>query len=209
MATNIIGRGLSGLLKYIKIKAEESGLKNILNKLPEEDKAVFSKKISPAEWYPFRIYVELLALIDKELGNGDLSICRDIGEWSAERDLKAVYMYYTKDTFRVPQMLKTAPSVMWKGYYDKGDLMFQIPESIAAPEVSARIVDFPDAAKPNCALLGGWIKKVFEIIIGGGWECVVTEVKCRADGEEYCEFIVKRTKWGDDAVYKKVMSRLF
>jgi len=203
MATNIIGRGLSGLLKYTKIRIGEDGLKKILNKLPEADRAIFSKHILPSEWYSFRIYVELLAIIDKELGKGDLSVCRHIGEWSAERDLKAVYSMYTKEIFKDTSILKTAPSIMWKGYYDKGDIVFpEIPGSLDVTDIKARVINFPDAAKPNCALLEGWIKKVFDVIIGGGHEGIVTEVRCRADGNEYCEFLGKRVKRGDDSAYK-------
>jgi len=189
-------------LKYIKIKAGEQGLKNILERLPEEDKIVLNMKILPTEWYPFRTYVNILTLIDRQFGNGDLSVCREVGEWSAERDLKAVYNIYSKEIFKDPSILRTAPSIMWKGYYDKGDLVFpEIPNTLDVTEATAKVIDFPDAAKPNCTLLEGWIGKVMEIIIGGGHKARVREVKCRANGADYCEFYGVRVKRGDDSAY--------
>jgi predicted hydrocarbon binding protein len=189
VATNVIGRGLAGLLKYTKEKAGEDVLKRVLNQLPEEDKAIFTDRIRPTEWYPFRIYANLLAIIDKELGKGDLSICKDIGSWSGERDFKAMYKLYTSDSFKDPTTLKTAPHVMWTSYYDQGDLVFlDIPGSIELAErVTARVIDFPDTLKANCRLLEGWIGKAIEII--GDLKVNVTEVKCRVDGDEYCEFL--------------------
>ena len=193
MATNIKGRGLSGLLRYTKTKVGEEGLKKVLDKLSEEDKAIFSRRVDSSEWYSFKTYVNLLVIIDKELGKGDLRLCEDIGRWSAERDIEAVYKIYTKnDSFKDPITLETAPQVMWKNYYDQGDMVFpEIPKSRdeTAP-IRARILDFPDAAKPNCSLLGGWICRALEII--SDVKVAVTEVKCRADGDEYCEFLLTR-----------------
>lgn len=194
MATNIIGRGLSGVLKYIKIKAGEEGLEKILNKLSEEDRAIFSDRIHPGQWYPFKTYVNILTLVDQELGKGDLSVCKDIGRWSAERDLRVVFKLYTADTFKDLNILKTAPHVMWKGYYDQGDMEFpEIPRTDYLKSISAKIIDFPDAAKPNCRLLEGWIEKAVHIISGERVTGTVTEVKCRVDGHEYCEFFWETT----------------
>ncbi|UCD85906.1 MAG: hypothetical protein JSU92_06860 [Deltaproteobacteria bacterium] len=190
MATNIIGRGLSGVLKYTKTKAGEDGLKEILHKLSEEDRAIFSDKINPAGWYPFKTYVNLLIIVDKELGNGDLSLCKDMGQWSAEKDLEAVYKIFTDDTFKDLNILKTAPHVMWQGYYDQGNMVFpELPKTDYIESIKARIVDFPDAAKPSCRLLEGWIEKAVNIISGNRIRGIVTEVKCRIDGHEYCEYL--------------------
>ncbi len=194
MATNIMGRGLSGILKYTKTKAGEEVLQQILNKLSEEEKAVFADKINPVAWYPFKTYVNLLTLVDRELGKGDLSLCKDIGRWAAERDLKRVFKLYTADTFKGLHILKTAPHVMWQGYYDRGAMVFpEIPRTDYLKSISAKVADFPDAAKPNCRLLEGWIEKAVYIISGERVEGTVTEVKCRVDGHEYCEFFWETT----------------
>jgi len=192
MATNIIGRGVGGLLKYAKIKWGEEGLKKVLDSLSKEDRAIFDKKIDPLEWYPFSTYVNVLVVIDKVFGKGDLSVCKDIGIWSAERDLAAVFNLYTKGIFKNPSTLKTAPHVMWTNYYSKGDMVFsEIPTVIDIPEVkaTARIIDFPDAAKPNCRLLEGWIQSVFQHVVEDARIFTATEIKCRVDGDEYCEYL--------------------
>jgi len=192
MATNIIGRGVSGLLKYAKIKGGEEGLKKVLDSLSKEDRAIFDKKISASEWYPFSTYVNLLIIIDKVFGKGDLSVCKDIGLWSAERDLAAVFNLYTKGIFKNPSTLKTAPHVMWTNYYSKGDMVFsEIPTSVDISEVkaNARVVDFPDAAKSNCRLLEGWIESVIQNIVEDAGKVTTTEIKCRVNRDEYCEFL--------------------
>jgi hypothetical protein len=122
----------------------------------------------PLGWYSFKIYVNTLVSVDKLFGKGDLSLCKDIGLWSAERDLTSVFNLYTKSIFKSPSTLKTAPHVMWTNYFSQGDLVFvEIPDRVDIPEIKAiaRIVDFPDAAKPNCRLLEGWIESIFQHVV--------------------------------------------
>ena len=65
-------------------------------------------------------------------------------------------------------------------------IFLEIPDLVGRP-AKARIIDFPDAAKPNCRLLEGWMERSIEIITG--IKIITTEVKCKVDGDEYCEFL--------------------
>ena len=189
MATNIIGRGLAGLLKYIKLRIGPEGLEKVLEKLSAQEKALFKDRIHPTRWYSLKTYTNLLVIIDQEIGTGDLKVCKDIGRWAAERDFKAVYKLYTiGESFKDPVTFKTAPNIMWKGYYDRGELTIpDPPQSLDVNEFKFRITGVPDAQKPNCSLLEGWLEMAAKNILE--LNGTVTEVKCTTEGDEYCEFL--------------------
>ncbi len=180
-----------GVLKYIKEKAGEEARKKIIDSL-SRDRDIYSKSISSG-LYSYSAYIRLIEAIDREIGNGDLSLCKEMGKWAANRDISRAGMYkvYTEDAFKTTMVLKTAPNVMWKGYYDEGKLKTAVlPETMEEPDsLVLRVIDFPEMKRAHCILLEGWIEGAYAIITGK--DTMIRQTKCITRGDEYCEFVFK------------------
>lgn len=183
---------LRGLLKYIKEKAGEEVRKKIIDSLTE-DRDIYSKSISSG-WYPYSAFVRLIEAIDRELGNGDLSLCKEMGKWAVERDISGIGMYniYTQDDFKTTMVFKTAPNVMWKGYYSEGKMeTTQLPETMGEPNsLILKVIDFPEMKKAHCSLLEGWVGGAYTVV--SGKNATVRQTKCITRGDEYCEFVFEK-----------------
>ena len=180
-----------GLLKYIKEKAGEEVRKNIIDSLTQ-DRDIYSKPISSGS-YPYPAYIRLIEAIDKEFENRYLNLCKDMGRWAAKRDISetGIYKLYTDDALKTTLVLKTAPNVMWKGYYDEGKMeAAQLPKTMEEPHsLILRVTDFPEMKRAHCLLLEGWVEGAFKIITGK--DATVRQTKCITRGDEYCEFVFK------------------
>ncbi len=180
-----------GVLKYIKEKAGEEARKKIIDSLTQ-DRDIYSKPITTG-LYSYSAYVRLIEAIDRELGKGDLSLCKEMGKWAAQRDISGSGMYkvYTDAAFKSTIVFKTAPNVMWTGYYDEGKMETAVlPETMEEPHsLVLRVTDFPEMKRAHCLLLEGWVEGAFVIITGK--DATVRQTKCITRGDDYCEFIFK------------------
>jgi len=117
-----------------------------------------------------------------------------MGKWAVKRDISGSGMYnlYTQDDFKTRMVLKTAPNVMWKGYYGEGKMeAAELPETMEEPySLILRVADFPEMKKAHCSLLEGWVGGAFAII--SGKNATVKQTKCITRGDEYCEFVFEK-----------------
>jgi hypothetical protein len=123
-----------GLLKFIREQIGAEGRDKLLKSLDDEARAVFFKsadssepnKISLTEWYPYKAFKGLLNAIIMEVGNGDVNFSKEIGHWSAEKDLdpdEGILKFYAKDSFkRDASLIYRSTSVIWDQMYNKGKL---------------------------------------------------------------------------------------
>ena len=170
------GTLLLGLLRYAREKLGPEGRMKLLRSLDDEDQAVFLKSadssepkmISVAEWYPYRTFKSLIDAIVREVGNGDIKLCIEIGYWSAEQDFdpeKGLLKFYTKDAYKGDaNLIYRAAPVLWDQMYNEGKLEFETIEE--AKKGILRLKGFPEITEANCLLIGAWIERSAQIVSG-------------------------------------------
>ncbi|UCD85127.1 MAG: hypothetical protein JSU92_02755 [Deltaproteobacteria bacterium] len=170
------GTLLLGLLKYTREKLGPEGRVHLLKSLNDEDRVVFFesadspkfKKISVAEWYPYRTFKSLLGAIVREVGKGDKRLCIEIGHWSAEQDFdpeKGILKFYTKDVYKgKANLIYRSTPVIWSQMFSKGEIEFETIEE--AKKGVLRLKGFPEVTEANCLLIGAWMERATKIISG-------------------------------------------
>ncbi len=193
-----------GLLKFTREKIGAEGREKLLKSLNDEARAVFFKsadssepnKILLTEWYPYKAFKSLLNSIIMEVGDGDIKFSKEIGYWSAEKDLDpddGLLKFYTKDSFKGDASLiyRSIP-VIWDQMYNKGKYeVVPFDKSKEADFLAWELItvvnlkDFPEATEAICLLVGGWMERATQII--GGYKTVVETKYKPAPGID-CEF---------------------
>ena len=193
---SVKGSLLLGLLKYVGEKLGAEGRDNLLKSLDNEDQAVFFKSadssepniISIAEWYPHKTFENFMDAIVREIGKGDINLCKEIGRWSAEKDLdpeKGIYRFYATEAFKtdVTLVYKTSTSVIWEQMYNKGKL--EAEEIEKGKIVVFKLTDFPEVTEAGCLLIGAWIERTSQIVSGAE---IKVEAKYKPAPGIDCEF---------------------
>ena len=180
----VSGVPILGIVKFIKKNLKGESIDDLLRMLEDqEDREVLQKRVLPTEWYPYRTYVNLLKLVDKHFGRGDLSFAREMGRMAADSDLTGIYRAFLK--LGPTKFLMKRVMNMWKGYYDSGKIeLIEVEEKKAHVKVS----DFQDIKKVHCKSIEGWIERFLEL--GGAKGVQVREIKCRSEGAPFCLYEV-------------------
>jgi len=184
-----------GLLKYIGEKLGPEGRTELLKSLDDKDRAVFFKSsdcsdlkmILVTDWYPHTTFANLLKAVVEKIGKGNVSFCKQIGHWSAERDFAGIYKFYNKDAYKNdPNVLYRATPMVWKGMYNKGEMeAVKIKDGRAVMKLNG----FREITEAECFLVGGWIERGTQIVSGYK---ISIEVKYRPTPDIDCEFEVTR-----------------
>ncbi len=196
---SVKGSVLLGLLKYTREKLGTEGREKLLKSLDDEDRAIFFKSadssepetISLAEWYPYKTFENFMNAIIREIGNGDINLCKEIGNWSAEKDLdpeKGLYTFYTTDAFKGDPILvyRTSAAAIWEQMYNKGKLEAETVEK--GKKVAIKLKGFPKVTEASCILVAAWIERASQIV--GGSE-VKVETKYKPATGIDCEFQIE------------------
>ncbi len=158
------GVAILGLIKFIKKNMKDT-FQNIINALPSDTKEHMDEHILLTAWYPYKLYTDLLKILDKTVGNGDFSYCITQGKLSAEHDLKTIYRIFL--TFTDPKMLITRAMSVWSSYYDTGIAEVNI---LSNNEATVIIKDFPDIDIAHVKNIQGWLEQFLSM-------CKFKEVK--------------------------------
>ena len=150
--------------------ASSPGLAKIL-----QDGAVMSS------WYPFELFVELNERIDTTFGQGDYALVKDLGRHGADANLTTIYrLFYKVGTVK---WILARAARLWGLHYDSGHMLVtQSPGN----EIELRIEDFDSPHRVHCLAVEGWAERSVEL--SGGHDVVLTELTCRASGDDTCRF---------------------
>ncbi len=168
-----------GLIKFVKKGLKES-LPKIMPMLSADTKKYMEEHISPASWYPYKILPELLRVVDKIMGSGDLSFCIEQGRLSAQRDLSTIFSSVLDSSS--PEVLIRRAMTVWSSYYDVGKAEMNI---LSGSEISMIIRDFPEIDMAHVKSTQGWIEQLlmmtkFEEVKSG-------IIKCQCTGDPLTE----------------------
>ena len=178
----VSGRAFLGHIKHLKTEGGDQRLKDVLGKAGAKVNAIFSERIRIMGWYPYEAYRDFLIAIDKTLGKGDLSFCRELGTTAGQRDMGTIYKIYC--------MMASAATLIgscnkfWLSYYRSAGSMEAIQ---SAPEKTVlRISGFPTMHPAHCRLMEGWISATMASV---GFEVLtIEETQCTSRGGSFHDF---------------------
>ncbi len=182
------GTAFLGVLKFVKTSHNgEETLAKVMGLLSDESRQSFKHKIIAVADYPYKTFTELIRAVDKVLGTGDLSLCRELGRYTAKRDVEGIYDFYKKRAR--PDDLVRDGSVIWNSYYVNAGEMEQ--EVRADGVVVIGIRRFAAMDEAHARLLEGWMSQAMQEA-GAAWITEIRERQSRA-GEE--DLKVFEGKW--------------
>jgi hypothetical protein len=174
------GVAILGLIKYIK-KFHKNELDKIVKALPAESAKYMEEHILITEWYPYKLYTDLLRTYDRIIGKGDLSTCIEQGRLSAKHDLATIFKIFMN--FSSKQSMLSRVMVAWTSYYDTGKVEILLPND---KEANYLIKDFPDIDMAHVKNVQGWVEQFF--ITAFKLKDVKSEiVKCQCQGDPVTE----------------------
>jgi hypothetical protein len=177
---NVRGTAIFARLRWLVEKHGEKAYDETLAMI-EPAYAEAIRMALPTTWVPFDAYIAICIAMDKRYGTGDLSLCRELGRFSANANLPTLYrLFYKLGT--VPYIMSKATAV-WSEHYDSGTA--RVVEH-AKGDISIIVENFATPHKAQCLSVLGWIEE--SVRISGARILNAAEVKCRTSGDEYCEF---------------------
>ncbi len=168
------------IIKFVK-KNYKDVLGKVIDALPAESAKYMQEHILMTEWYPYKLYTDLLRTLDKIIGNGDLSYCTELGRLAAQNHLSTIFKIFMN--FSSTQSMLSRIIVAWNSYYDTGKV--EIP-SFTDKEATYIIKDFPEIDISHVKNAQGWVEQFF--LVTGKFANVKSEIlKCQCNGDPVTE----------------------
>lgn len=177
----IKGSVLTSRLAFVERKLGKAGVSRVLAHLGDEDRAVLEGIILPAGWYPFDVQERLDDAIVFELG-GKESVYKELGANSAELNLSASQKVYVRA--RDPHGLLKSAAAIYRLYYASGERAY---EHLGDRRALLRTTGSETFSRHDCLTIVGWHEKAIEMC--GGKRARVRETKCKARGDDCCEYL--------------------
>src|SRR5579864_9096975 len=176
------GSILESRLAFLRKQPDAALLGRVLARLPESDQEVYLGGLLPFAWYPFEMNERIDLAIRDEMGKGDENF-RALGVASAQHNLtSASQLHYIR--VRDPHGLLKQASAIYGIYYGSGYRTYERSSDASAVLVTHDSQSFSAA---DCLTVVGWHEKAIEMC--GGVDVRVVERKCRARGDDACEYV--------------------
>ena len=185
--TNSKGFTLLGALAFIDERYGGDARQRVIASMDAASRSVLSQSILTSGWYPFRVQVGLYEAIDRVLGDGDLALCWEIGEYTCEREMTTIHKMFLR-LASLELWIKSA-GLMWGRYYSQGGLDV---EEIGDRQGAVRVVDFDPLSKAFCYDFGGWLPRTLEL--NKRTEVSVEHSECVLDGAPHCRYVGRWAK---------------
>lgn len=177
------GQAFLGVINYIKERRGKRGVEQVFSALKEEvpDMYVASDEFRTKESYPDLLFIKLLEIMDREIGQGDLSECYDFGYYDSHH--LGVAGYFISFLGNPSTVIKKAPK-SWKYYHNKGELV------VTKLEPGIGVIELRDYIKSTtmCKELEGFFTGAARQTRGKNVQ--VKKTKCRSLGDSVCEFTI-------------------
>ena len=157
----------------------------VLAKLNDADRALFADDILlPISWYPLGAFGRLLRAMDVTLGNGDLTLVTERGEWTATRDIRTIRRVFLK-LVTIPWIIDKGAG-LWPQFHDTGKWTVK---QLGAEQAQAELADLGVVDDAICASIKGWIAGLAQL--SGHKSIDIRHTRCRARGSPICIYDVK------------------
>jgi hypothetical protein len=167
------------MLRFVARRFGERALKDVLDALGEESRAVFKSGISKDSWVSFRSVRELMRQVDARLGRDDMYLVLECGRAGAEgafdllRDIKPPQ---PPPELLVSEMPKLGPRVM------RG-IDFQV-KRVGRGYGRLELIEQGEPSLHSCVATLGFMDRSLDRF--GAAEVEVTLLSCQALGDESC-----------------------
>ncbi len=175
------GYTLKGALAYVVDRHGDEALKRVLDVLDGDLASLLASRVVPSEWYPFEYQVRFYEAVDRVLGRGDLSLCWQIGRFTAEFELTTIHKIFMK--VGGPRRLLSLSGMLWNRYYSVGKLDVQSLDNRGA---KATVRDFHPISRAFCFDLAGWMERTLEL--SGGKDIHLVHSECVIQGANACVY---------------------
>jgi len=181
------GKGIKGSvllarLKYVRETGGEPSLQAILARLPPEDAKALTGWILQVSWYPLDLYLRLDDAIASVLSPNDRErIFLAMGRASADANLAGPHRPFVREGD--PHFLLQCAPQIYAAYYGVGRRTYA-----RTGETSCVLTthDAETVTATDCLTVVGWHVRAIEAC--GGKQVEVVETRCRARGDEVCEY---------------------
>lgn len=177
------GRAYLGPLRHLRERYGDAAVARVREEAGPALSAVLEQRIRQASWYPYAPYVELIRIIDRVHGDGDLAYCRELGDWAGQLDLGSMFRIYA--TLADPERLISASRLVWPQYYKNAGKMRAV--STHPSDTRLRISEFPEMDPAHCKLMEGWMIATMAQI-GCRVNPGAKETACTSRGDAHHEF---------------------
>ncbi len=178
------GVAILGLIKFIKTQPDNL-MPKIKNMLPKDSSAFLDEHILVARWYPYKLYVDMLAALDTVLGTGNYEFCIEQGRLAAKDNISSLFRVFLR--FMNIKMLLSQVMNMWNSYFDTGTVeVASYLEHGNDRHLTIRIKDFPDIDIRHVNSVMGWIEQ-FLIMSKFTTKVKSRLVQCQSSGDPVTE----------------------
>jgi uncharacterized protein (TIGR02265 family) len=170
-------------MAFVVERFGEEAWSRVVASLPDEDRGVFGGRILNISWYDFAQANRLDEAIVNVLGAGNTRLFREMGRVSALENLSTVHANLV--TPGDPHAFMNKAQVIYGFYYDVGHRTYEQtgPKQGVLTTHGAETFSIAD-----CATVAGWYEQALEMC--GASNVTVKERKCRARGDDACEYEV-------------------
>ena len=151
----------------------------VLARMPETSRKVVSGMVLPTSRLPLQVLADLCVATDAEMGQGDLSLCWEIGSFSADFEVNMIHKMFLS-VMSLDYWFRLAGST-WTMYYSRGRL---VAEKMTRTDGTLRLFEFDPVSKAVCYRFGGWVKRVVQLSRLKNVDIRHTE--CVLDGRPAC-----------------------
>jgi hypothetical protein len=176
------GMAFLGLFRFVKSRYGSDKLEELLLDVSDTTRLMCSERIRQLGWYPYSGLTGFLRRLDRVLGTGDLSFCREFGAEAGRADIEANFSHLAGVH---PESLIRACTAVWATYYRGAGRMEAISWDPA--NTVLRIFDFPDMDPTHCRLMEGWMIATMAAI-GATVRADAHERLCMSKGDPYHDF---------------------
>jgi uncharacterized protein (TIGR02265 family) len=172
----------SVVLARLELIAAKGVFDQVMAGLPLDDQNVWRGIILAVAWYPFEMAQRLDQAVAAVLSpTHKRQAFLDLGRASADANLSSIHKAFVR-VGDPHYLLSRAPQIYSK-YYDKGRRTY---ERTSATTCVLRTFDAEGVTIDDCLTVVGWHVRAIEICGAAGAR--VTETKCRALGDDHCEY---------------------
>jgi uncharacterized protein (TIGR02265 family) len=182
VAPGIKGNVLLARLKYVRDVGGQPALDAILARLPPDEARVLSGWVLPISWYPIDLYLRLDDAIASVMSPHDRSrVFLEMGRASADANLTGPQRPFVRAGD--PHFLLQAAPQIYAAYYAVGRRTYERTGTASGVLTTH---DAENVTETDCLTVVGWHRRAIELC--GGKAVEVQETRCRARGDEVCEY---------------------
>ncbi len=177
---NVKGSALSSRVLWVQLNHGAAGLTRLVAQCSPDLRHSIETGIHKATWYPFAQFIELITVIDRLFGKGDLGLVHELARHGADANLTTIYRLFYK--VGTTHWILGRAVRLWSAHYDSGylEVLTRGPRTAIL-----KIRNFDTPHPIHCMSVLGWCQRSIEL--SGGKNVKSTETRCRALGDDWCQ----------------------